>query len=458
LRRVIPFAVVVAAAAPLRNPCPAAEARPNVILILADDLRFDALGFMGKTFLNTPNIDRLARRGTIFTNAFCTTAICPISRASILTGQYERRHKIADFTTPLTSRQFAATFPAQLREHGYRTGFIGKWGLGDPLPRDRYDDFRGFSGQGRYFPPGKDAVGGEHLTAKQAVDAIKFLDSCSSGQPFSLQISTKAPHVQDDKKTRPFPPDPKYQREFEGITISKPKTATDDDYRALPDFLRNSEARVRWETRFSTPERYQNNVKDYYRLIRGIDDLVGAVMAKLEQKHLDSNTVVIFTSDHGFYLGDRGLAGKWFMHEESIRVPMVICDLRRPPASEPRERSELVLNIDLAPTILDLAGIARPSVMQGASLVPLLEGKNVPWRDRFFYEHRFKHPRIPMSEGVRTKRWKYVRYTSVNPIREQLFDLQTDPDEQHDRTGDPAFADQLAAMRSEWERLSLEAE
>jgi arylsulfatase A-like enzyme len=385
------------------------------------------LGFAGNKVIRTPNIDRLAARGTVFTNSFCTTAICPVSRASILTGQYERRHKIADFSTPLTKQQLARTFPILLRQRGFRTGFIGKWGLDDPLPAEQYDFWRRFPGQGDYFPKGKVGVAGEHLTAKQAAQAVEFLNGCSAASPFLLQISTKAPHVQDDKLKRPFPPDPKTESLFLDVTIPKPPTATEADFRVLPSFLQTSEARVRWEKRFSTDDLYQQTVKDYYRLVVGIDDLVGTVLHTLEARQLAAKTVVIFTSDNGFYLGDRGLASKWFMHEESMRVPLVISDLRRswPPAA--KERSELVLNIDLAPTILDLAHVAAPSEMQGRSLVPLIEGKNVNWRDDFFYEHRFRHPKIPMSEGVRTTRWKYVRYTSVRPVYEELFDLEHDP-------------------------------
>lgn len=431
-----------------------ADGPPNIVLILADDLRYDALGCTGNVVIRTPNIDRLAARGTIFTNSFCTTAICPISRASIITGQYERRHKIADFGTPLNKKQLARTFPVLLRQHGYRTGFIGKWGLGDPLPADQYDFFRGFSGQGDYFPRGKVGVPGEHLTAKQAAQAVEFLDGCSTAKPFLLQISTKAPHVQDDRLPRPFPPDPKDDRLFLDVTIPKPETATKADFLALPDFLQTSEARARWQTRFSTEDLYQRNVKDYYRLIVGVDELVGTVLRKLEKSHLSQNTVVLFTSDNGFYLGDRGLAGKWFMHEESIRVPLVISDPRRPPPPSAAHRNELALNIDLAPTILDLAHVAAPPQMQGRSLVPLIEGKSIAWRDRFFYEHRFRHPKIPMSEGVRTTRWKYVRYTSVRPVDEELFDLQTDPLERHDLAADPAAKGELDALRAEWRHLT----
>lgn len=446
--------VALAAAVVFCQRWAAADSPPNVVLILTDDLRFDALGCTGNKWIHTPNIDRLAARGTIFTNSFCTTAICPVSRASILTGQYERRHKIADFATPLSKQQLSHTFPVLLRRHGYRTGFIGKWGLGDPLPADQYDFFRGFSGQGNYFPKGKAGVPGEHLTGKQAAQAVEFLQGCSAGSPFLLQISTKAPHVEDDNQKRPFPPDPKHASLFLNVTIPKPLTATEADFRALPKVLQTSEARARWQTRFSNEERYQRTVKDYYRLIVGVDELVGTVLRELEQRNLASNTVVLFTSDNGFYLGDRGLAGKWFMHEESIRVPLIISDLRSPAPPSAARRPELVLNIDLAPTILDLARIAAPPGMQGRSLVPLVEGKTVEWRDQFFYEHRFRHPKIPMSEGIRTTRWKYARYSSKGAVIEELFDLEHDPLERRNLAADPASKSELDALRKEWRGLA----
>jgi arylsulfatase A-like enzyme len=467
--------LIAAAACVAGNVPAAAERRPNIIVILTDDLRFDALGFAGNSILRTPHIDSLAARGTVFTNSFCTTSICPVSRASLITGQYERRHGIADFKTPLTATQFAATFPALLRRNGYRTGFVGKWGLGEPLPHAEYDVFDGFPGQGAYFAKGAEGKG-EHLTARQAAQAARFLEGCSAERPFHLQISTKAPHVQDDNRVRPFPPDPRHESLFLDVTVPKPRTATEAHFRALPEFLRESEARARWRVRFANDELYQRTVKDYYRLIVGIDELVGTVLDQLQKKKLADNTVIIFTSDNGFYLGDRGLAGKWFMHEESIRVPLVICDLRRPAptagGSGAKTRPEMVLNIDVAPTVLDLAGIQAPAVMQGHSLRPLVEGAIMQrqslrppveggepsWRDRFFYEHRFRHPRIPTSEGVRTTRWKYVRYTSIDPVYEELYDLSADPLEEHDLAKQPGSARTLDDLRRQWRLLAKDAE
>jgi arylsulfatase A-like enzyme len=435
----------------------AADAPPNFIIILTDDQRWDALGCMGNPVLRTPHIDRLAADGALFTNAFCTTSICAVSRATFLTGQFERRHKVGDFRTPLTKEQFAQTFPGLLRRHGYRTGLVGKWGLGGPLPKDEYDYFTGYAGQGRYFPPGKKGEPGEHLTHKLGAEALEFLDGSSPDRPFLLQLYTKAPHCQDGDEWQ-FQPDPRYGDLFADATVPAPRTATEEHFERLPPFLQSSEARVRWGLRFADPEMYQKTVKDYYRLIVGIDDVVGNLVARLREKGLDGNTVIVFTSDNGFYLGEHGLAGKWFMHEESIRLPLVIHDPRLPESRRGTTIPEIALSTDIAPTILDLAGIEIPEAMQGRSLVPLLKGEPVEWRDEFFYEHRFGHQRIPQTEGVRTTRWKYTRYISVDPVYEELFDLENDPHEERNLAGDPDYAETLAEMRERWKVLAREAE
>ena len=431
--------------------------RPNIIFVLTDDQRFDALGCMGNSIVRTPNIDRLADDGTLFTNMFCTTSICATSRATFITGQYARRHKIVEFRTPLTKQQFAKTFPALLRTSGYRTAMVGKWGLGGPLPTDEYDEFHGFSGQGRYFPKDRSGQPGEHLTQTIAADAVKFLEGTASDRPFLLQVSTKAAHCQDGDPW-PFQPDPRYNDLFADITIPHAKTATEAHFRALPEFLQTSEARKRWKLRFDGEELFQKSVKDYYRLVAGIDDLVGNLVATLQKKNLADNTVIVFTSDNGFYLGEHGLAGKWYMHEESIRLPLVIHDPRLSSQQKGRKVSELALSIDIAPTILDLADIDIPDEMQGRSLLPLMKGEPTNWRNEFYYEHPFPHARIPQTEGVRNNRWKYTRYVSVDPVYEELFDLINDPHEERNLAGHKKHANRLAELRERCDQLGEQLE
>ncbi len=430
---------------------------PNIIFVLTDDIRWNSLGCMGNAAVQTPQIDQLADNGTLFVNTFCTTSICATSRASFLTGQYERRHGIVDFRTPLTAEQFSQTFPALVRRHGYRTGLIGKWGLGGAMPKDEYDVFEGYSGQGRYYPKDKPAQPGEHQTHRLGDQAVAFLDGCNANEPFLLQLYTKAAHCQDGDPW-PFQPDTRYDSLFADVTIAKPETATQQHFETLPPFLQNSEARKRWQIRFANDELYQKSVKDYFRLIAGVDDVIGRMRDKLQQKGLDDNTIIIFTSDNGFYLGDRGLAGKWFMHEESIRLPLVIYDPRLRADRRGHEATQMALNIDVAPTILELAGVGVPDGMQGRSLVPLMNAEPAEWRDVFLYEHRFEHPRIPKTEGVRTERFKYVRYTSIDPIYEELFDLESDPLEERNLAEDSAHRGTLEVLRRQWRDLSADSE
>ena len=229
-------------AAPARAADAKPAKRPNIIFILTDDHRFDALGAMGNSIIRTPHLDALAHDGVLFTNMFCTTSICAISRANFITGQWERRHGIDDFNTPLSREQFASCFAGVLHRGGYRTGMVGKWGLGNPLPAEEYNYFKGYPGQGSYFPPGKSGVAGEHLTDKLGAQALEFLDGCTPDKPFLLQLYTKAPHVQDAETAWPFQPDPRYNSLYADVTIPKPPTATEAYFNALPPFLQNSEA------------------------------------------------------------------------------------------------------------------------------------------------------------------------------------------------------------------------
>jgi arylsulfatase A-like enzyme len=416
---------------------------PNILLLLTDDHRFDAVHALGNPIVRTLELDRLAEQGTVFTNAFCTTAICAISRASLITGQYARRHGIIAFTTPISAEALAETFPALLRKAGYRTGFVGKWGLGEPMPEDAYDFWRGFPGQGRYFDTESPEL---HLTDRQGNEAVEFLDGCTAEQPFCLQVSFKAPHCQDGEAWQ-FPHAARFADLYAEDEIPIPPTANDLAYQKLPEFLRSSEARARWEVRFATPEMYQKSVKDYLRLVTGVDEVVGRIRLRLAELGLADNTVIIFTSDNGYYLGEHGLADKWFMHEESIRVPLVIYDPRRSREQHVPRSQEMALNIDVAPTILALAGVSAPQQMQGVNLTPLVEGQEVRWRNAWFYEHLLEKPGIPKSEGVRTKRWKYVRYLLPEGNYEQLFDLKNDPHEEHDLARDEHQAAQVSAMR-----------
>jgi arylsulfatase A-like enzyme len=430
----------------------AREDSPNILFLLTDDQRWDALGCMGNSIIRTPHIDRMAARGTIFQNAFVTTSICAVSRASILSGQYERRHQIGDFATPFSEEAFKQTYPALLRKQGYRTGFIGKYGVGNVMPKEEFDFWAGFPGQGRFF----EGENSKHLTARMGDDALEFLAGSKGKEPFCLSISFKAPHAQDGAP-REFPPDPQDETLYSGIVMPMARTATEERFGLEPEFVRESEGRRRWARRFADAEMHQNTVRDYYRLITGVDREVGRILEALEQMGTASNTIVIFSSDNGFFLGERGLAGKWLMHEESIRVPLIIYDPRLGNGTRAGSVDATALNIDLAPTMLDYAAVEIPQGMQGRSLRPWVEGREVAdWREDWFYEHHFGPHIIPRSEGVRTDRWKYIRYIDADPMVEELYDLKSDPMEENNLAGISEHEEKMERMRRRWAELREE--
>lgn len=436
--------------------------RPNFVFILTDDQRFDSLGCMGNRVIKTPNIDRLAARGAVFRNHFVTTSICCVSRASILSGQYERRHHIADFSTPFSKDQWGATYPALLRAAGYRTGFIGKFGVGDPddtaSKAADFDFWRGLPGQAgdSFFDPND--LSHTHITARFGTQSLEFLDGCKADQPFCLSISFNAPHARDGQP-RQFEPDPRDESLYADVQIPVPPTANDEFFQRLPEFVRTSEGRRRWEKRFSTPELYQETMRDYYRLITGIDREVGRIVEKLAERGLDGNTVILYTSDNGWFAGERGMADKWLMYEESIRVPLVVYDPCMPEGERGLKVNAMTLNIDFAPTLLDLASLPIPTQMQGRSILPLLHGA-IPgdWRKEFFYEHHFGPKIIPPTEGIRTARWSYIRWLPPNPELEELYDLQTDPLERENLATKPEHATTLSDLRERWRQARKTSE
>jgi arylsulfatase A-like enzyme len=433
---------------------PGAPDRPvNIVFLLADDLRWDALGCAGNRIIRTPNIDRLAREGVRFTNAFVTTSICAVSRASIFSGQYARRHGINDFATPFSDAAWAQTYPALLRKAGYRTGFIGKFGVGKdvkPLAA-AFDYWRGLPGQaGPFFDP-KDPSR-THATARFGNQALEFLSGCRPGKPFCLSVSFSAPHARDGAQ-REFPPDRRDEKLYADTVIPTPKTAQEKYFRLLPRFVQQSEGRRRWQGRFATPEMFQQTVRDYYRLISGIDREVGRIIETLRARKLLDDTLIVFTADNGFFLGERGMADKWLMYEESIRIPLLVFDPRLPEKQRGRQVGKMVLNIDLAPTLLDYAGVKAPQGIQGRSLRPLVRGETPAWRTEWFYEHHTFPKIIPPSEGVRTERWKYLRWVGVDPVVEELYDLDNDPREEHNLAAQPRHARTLEGLRERWDTL-----
>jgi arylsulfatase A-like enzyme len=365
-----------------------------------------------------------------------------------------RRHGIKDFNQCLTSQQFEQTYCAILRNAGYRTGFIGKHGLAS-FPSDGFDYYKGFPGDGSY-----NAIDDEgnpiHLTTLIAKQAVEFLDESKKTVPFCLSISFKAPHVEG---TNTFLYDTRYEDLYQGVTIPLPATYDDQYWYAFPErFRQNNEARSRWEVRFSTPQMYQYSVKGYYRLISGVDVAVRTIMKRLRQLKLDDDTIIIITSDNGFYLAELGMAGKWYGHGPSIRVPLVIYDPRLPKSSQGRVISETALNVDIAPTILSYAGVRVPELMQGKDLSKVISGQAASWRTDFLYEQMFNYGgRIPVCEGVVQQQYKYIRFFGLSPVYEQLYDVPNDPNEIINLADDPSYASLLDQMRARCDQLIAES-
>lgn len=437
-----------------------ADGRPNLVFVLADDLRWDALRHAGNPVVETPNIDGLAASGIRFTQSFVTTSICCVSRATLFCGQYASRHGIGDFERTFNSEQWNLTYPALLRSAGYHTGFIGKFGVGNAAAvaamATKFDFWRGLPGQaGPFIDPKEPAR--KHATARFGDEALEFIRTAPADRPMFLSISFSAPHARDGKP-REFEPDLRDEPRYADVEIPVPPTATGRFFDLLPSAAKQSEGRVRWAKRFDTPERFRQTVRDYLRLVTGIDREIGRIRQLLDERGLAKSTVIIFTSDNGFFFGERGLADKWLMYEESIRVPLIVFDPRLPQARRAVAVDQMALNLDIAPTLLDLAGVPSPAKMQGRSLVPLLSGEAVrDWRADFFYEHHFgekRKPAIPATEGVREAQWKYTRWTSAEPLFEELFDLRADPGELRNLAADIEYSAQLQRLRARWKELA----
>ncbi len=421
--------------------------RPNFVFFLTDDQPYLGMSCTGNPVLKTPHMDRLATDGVLFEKAFVTTAICACSRASVYTGQYMRRHGVEDFERPLSAAQWQQTFPALLRQAGYRTAFLGKYAIGSPkrgaeaLPADKFDLWYGFP-QGIAF---RQMVEGQprYLTTVMTEKAVEFLKQTKSEQPFCLIMALKEPHGPLDFF------DPDFKNEYANAKIPLPANMTQQSFDALPAAVRrglNADERG-----LRDPAHAAAQLRQIYGYISRADLAVGQVCAALKAQGLDDNTVIIHLSDNGSFEGAHGLLGKWLMYEESIHVPLIIRDPRLPAAARGR-RQQMALNIDVAPTILALAGVPAPAAMQGLDLQPVLRNPQAQGRADWYYEHTYTTPPsrrpIPKSEGVRTERWKYIRYTEPQPPLEQLFDLTADPREEKDLARDPAQAETLARLRA----------
>ena len=438
------------------GPGAAGNPRPNLLVLVTDDHPYDALGCAGHPVLQTPHMDSLAAEGVRFTHAFVTTPICAASRASLLSGRYERSHGYTFQAPPLGEDLVRTSYPSLLRRAGYRVGMVGKLGV-SLRPDSRQEMFDVFvPGTSPYLPgqSGKDSSSARHLTDLNVDRAIDFLRA-SSERPFCLSLWFQAPHAEDsnpDQYVWPASCDSLYEE----VVIPPAETSEPAFFEALPHFLRNSLNRERWFWRFDTPEKRDRMVRGYYRMLSGIDAGVGRLLKTLEELGLRENTVILLIGDNGYFLGERGYAGKWTMHDRSTRVPFLLLDPRQPARQGGQRVDDFALNLDVAPTLLDLAGVEVPDAMQGRSLLPLIHGASRAWRDEVFTEHLWDFERIPRTEGLRTRDWKYIRYPD-HPEYEELYDLQSDPREERNLAGEAPFAQRLEEFRDRCSRAARAA-
>jgi len=365
---------------------------------------------------------------------------------------YERTHGYTFQQGPLKEPYMQLSYPVLMRNNGYHTGFFGKLGVTYKGAEKLFDEADIYDRNGKY--PDKrgyffktidtDTV---HLTRYTGYQAQEFIKNAPDDKPFCLSLSFSAPHAHDNAPEQYF-----WQKQsdslYKDITISPPPLKEDEYFNALPAEVKAGFNRLRWTWRFDTPEKYQHSVKGYYRMISEIDDEIGDIRQLLVKKGIDKNTIIIIMSDNGYYLGERQLAGKWLMHDLSIRVPLIIFD---PRVKKHRDVDEMVLNIDIASTLLDMAGIEVPGEYQGISLQPYINyRRQAISRDTILIEHLWKIQEIPSSEGVRTQRWKYFRYRFID-TPEELYDLKNDPLETRNLSPDPAYKDILEKLRKECE-------
>lgn len=426
-------------------------AKPNIVFFFADDQTTSTLGCYGNDVIKTPNIDALAQRGTRFSNAFVSHSICWVSRTTILTGMTGRSYGMVGDREQARAEAVTTLYSDILRENGYRTGYFGKWHAKMPRGYRQADHFDEFEAIGRNPFYKKQPDGSLRHETEVIVDrGIDFVKSQPKDKPFALNMWFNACHAEDGDR-RPGIGHFAWPRAVDGmyddVQIAPPRLNDPAVFDALPDFLKTTINRERFFWRWNTDEKYQTNIRAYYRMVSGIDGAIGRFMAALEEAGLAENTIVVYSADNGYYMGNRGLAGKWSHFEESLRVPLIVADPRVPADKKGKVSDAIALNLDLPSTFLDWAGAKIPDRYQGHSLHPIVSSeKPADWRTESFHEHFAVRTRIPAFEGVRNERFKYVRYVD-HGNREFLHDLKNDPDELVNLANDPNHAETLLAMR-----------
>jgi N-acetylglucosamine-6-sulfatase len=464
---------LLTAAALLAAGSAGAEQRPNVVFVLCDDLRGDCLGVAGHPHLKTPHIDRLAREGVYFKNAFCTTSLCSPSRASILSGLYAHAHGVTDNFTEYPAD--LPSFPRRLQDAGYETAYLGKWHMGEENDGKRpgFDHFVTHKGQGKYFDTefnfdGSDrrVVPGYYTTVVTDM-ALDWLRKPRS-KPFLLMLGHKAPHSF-------YVPEPKYAHAFDSVPVPYPESAfrLDDKpawfklrlttwhgiYGPLFDFRKNFP-----DSRPEAVKDFEAMTRAYWSTILSVDDSVGRLYEALKASGDLDRTVFVFTGDNGLLNGEHGMVDKRTMHEPSVRVPLIVRYPGLTPTDRPKAVENLVLHVDTAPSLLDLCGAEPLEKTHGRSWRKLAAtGEDAGWRSSWYYEYNYEKqfPYTPNVRGVRTGEWKYIHYPHGDggPDRHkaELYHVASDPEEMRNLIDDPAQADRVRSLRAELARLMKEA-
>lgn len=423
------------------------DAKPrNVVFILSDDHRYDAMSFLDHPFAITPHMDAMAQEGAHLKNAFVTTSLCSPSRASILTGLYTFRHRVIDNQRLVP--EGTIFFPQYLQEAGYTTGYVGKWHMGASKddPRPGFDYWVSFRGQGHYYPPsenytinknGKRIPQDGYITDLLTDFAVEFLEEqAESDKPFFLYLSHKAVHG-------PFTPEPDYAGTLEERSFDLPPSS---------EFLTgNGKNRPRWlldqrnswhgmDFPLHTGSTVEELYKSYCEALRSVDDSIGVVKEQLKKMGIHDETLIIYMGDNGYLFGEHGLIDKRVAYETSSRVPML---MQCPDLIEGGTVvEEVVANIDIAPTVMEAMGLEKPPHMDGRSFLPLARGEEIPWRDWFLYVYYWEpnYPMTPTHFSLRGDQYKFTTYYGLYDT-DELFDIQADPMEQNNLIHDPEFAD-----------------
>jgi arylsulfatase A-like enzyme len=445
-------------------------ARPNIVFILIDDLRWDDIGCAGHPFVKTPHIDRIAKEGALFRNAYATTPLCSPSRASILTGLYAHTHGIKDNTNNDVASHKLVTFLLLLQRAGYATAFIGKWHMGsDDSPRPGIDHWIGLKGQGQYLDPEMKLNGRPQTVSGYATDifnekAVEFIKRPHT-KPFVLYLSHKAVHPNlqqrpdgsiSDPNASHFIPAERHKHLYADAKIPRRPNALIEKLEGKPALMRQIGNLPPLSRATGTSD---DVIRDRLRMLMSVDEGVGKIFQALADKKLLDNTLIVFSSDHGYFYGEHGLSvERRLAYEETSRIPLLMrCPslIKAGTVVEP-----FALTVDFAPTLLDVAGVPVPKNMHGRSLVPLLKGDKTPIRRSFLIEY-FSDTVFPRMDrmgyqAVRSERWKHIQYTDLKGM-DELYDLQADPYEMRNLIEEPRMQNVRAEMSTELRRLREES-